>query len=770
MEEERAVRKLAMFAFSFSAAVILCNHLLPQTWRLGAAGMGAVLFLLVLVLRKGKLRLMLSLVCAGLSLGFLWPQAYDALFFQPARELDDRTVRLTAAVQDYPQQTDYGWKVPVRMKTQRGTELSVLLYTDEQGESLRPGDRVESVTHLTLGSYSAAGEEITYYTAKGIFLWGQCYGQLAVDRPAHIPVRYWPAHLAWLLKSGIDAVFPEESASLVRAVVTGSRDKLTDEFTSSLERTGLSHTVAVSGMHLSCFAGILALLLGRGKRLTAGLVILWSLVFSGVAGSTPSVTRAAVMIILLQLAPLLGRERDDATALGFALMLLLVWNPYSAAHVGLQLSFASVAGIFMLGSALQTRTVKALKLDRKAAAPTEGLLFGVARAVLSVLCATVGAMAATVPLTAIHFGTVSLIAPLSNLLNLWAVTGVFAAGMLTGALGLFFPALARILAVPVSWLAGYVQWCSGLLSGFPFACLTMDSVYYRGWLLLCYLLVILAFSFRRRRVIVPVCCATVALAACILLTALEFDRGGLKAVVLDVGQGQSVLLRCGEGLVLVDCGGDAADNPGDTAAGYLNARGWERIDILVLTHFHEDHANGVRQLLERIRVEQIFAPDVEPDAPLRQEILAAAEERNIPVHLLEQGLELTFDKGGKLTLYPPMRSGGDANELGLSVLASSGETDILITGDMSGQSEGVLLQCAALPDIELLIAGHHGSKYSTTQELLDVVKPELCAISVGEHNRYGHPAGEVLQRLAESGSEIYRTDRNGTVDITFHEP
>ena len=252
------MRKLAAVSFSFSAAVFACNYVLCSSLWLGAAGVFLVFFAASFLLKKGKGRRLLSLICAGLCAGFIWTYFYDAVFFAPARELDDRTIQLSAVVIDYPRQRDYGWQVSAKMETQQGRTIHVLLYTDEQGAELRPGDRIQSVTHCTLGTTSSAGEEITYYTAKGIFLWGQCYGTLHIDRPETIPLRYLPAHLAYRLKEGIDAAFPEETAGIVRAVVTGSRDKLTDEFTSSLERTGLSHTVAVSGMHLSCFVGILA--------------------------------------------------------------------------------------------------------------------------------------------------------------------------------------------------------------------------------------------------------------------------------------------------------------------------------------------------------------------------------------------------------------------------------------------------------------------------------------------------------------------------------
>ncbi|MEM5781314.1 MAG: ComEC/Rec2 family competence protein, partial [Lawsonibacter sp.] len=133
----------------------------------------------------------------------------------------------------------------------------------------------------------------------------------------------WPALWAKALKTGIHAAFPPDAAPLIQALVTGNRDGLTDEFTTSLQRAGLSHTVAVSGMHLAFLASMVSLLLGKGKRSTALATLVGVAVFCGIVGNTPSVLRAAVMIGMLQIAPLLRRERDDVTALAFALMLIL---------------------------------------------------------------------------------------------------------------------------------------------------------------------------------------------------------------------------------------------------------------------------------------------------------------------------------------------------------------------------------------------------------------------------------------------------------------
>ena len=452
------MRRLAIFSFSFGAAA-LCAALLPldgALWLLGALALAAAL-LTGLPHGSKKARLAVRWGAMGLAAGFLWTAGYTALFWRPAQALDDRTVRLSGTVAEWPQEREYGWSVLVRMETE-GPAVPTLLFADSQAAQLRPGDRVETVAHCTLADRSRAGEEITYYTAKGILLTAQGYGLLSWERPEAVPLRDRPALWSRALKDSIDRSFPGDAAPLVKALVTGNRDSLTDPFTTSLQRTGLSHTVAVSGMHLSFLAALVSGLLGRGKRRSALATCGVVLVFTLISGCTPSVVRAAVMLILLQLAALLGRERDPLTALALALMLLLAWNPFSAAHIGLQLSFASVAGILLFSDRLQERMLRGWKRPPKDSTPLR-LLGALVRFGAAALSATLGAMVFTTPLTALYFGSLSLISPLANLMTLWAVSAAFSGGLIAGAAGAVLPELGRVLALPV--LPFWTGWCPG---------------------------------------------------------------------------------------------------------------------------------------------------------------------------------------------------------------------------------------------------------------------------------------------------------------------
>ena len=227
---------LAILSFSFAAAV-LCANYLPLEGVLLPLGCAFVLAFAVTFLprlrqmpRNRKARY----AAFGLALGCLWTVGYSQVFWAPAQALDEKTVRLTATVSQWPQETDYGGvSVLARADTEGWVTVPILLYVDEQGSDLRPGDRIETVVHCTLADQTSTGEEITYYTAKGIFLTGQAYGRLEVEQPDHIPLRDRPAYWSQALKESIAQTFPGDVSGLVQALVTGNRDSLTDPFTTS---------------------------------------------------------------------------------------------------------------------------------------------------------------------------------------------------------------------------------------------------------------------------------------------------------------------------------------------------------------------------------------------------------------------------------------------------------------------------------------------------------------------------------------------------------
>ena len=238
----------------------------------------------------------------------------------------------------------------------------------------------------------------------------------------------------------------------------------------------------------------------------------------------------------------------------------------------------------------------------------------------------------------------------------------------------------------------------------------------------------------------------------------------MSAVVTDVGQGECVILCSGDEAVVVDCGsGNSYIDAGRRAADQLSVMGIRRLSALVLTHYHADHANGVAALLSRIPADRLWIPDIEDEFGVRDRVTAQAAADGADVTLVTAPRQLTLGEA-VLTVFPPIGR-GDMNEQGLTVLCSAGDFDLLITGDMAGSTERELIGNYDLPDTEVLVVSHHGSKYSSAREFLLETSPETAVISVGD-NGYGHPTEEAMGRLAAADAEIYRTDRQGSILIT----
>ena len=250
----------------------------------------------------------------------------------------------------------------------------------------------------------------------------------------------------------------------------------------------------------------------------------------------------------------------------------------------------------------------------------------------------------------------------------------------------------------------------------------------------------------------------------LLSTRNLYDRSRGVMTAVDVGQGQSLVLMQGEQTLVIDCGSIyTLDNAGERTGSYLISSGRRQIDVLLLTHLHADHCNGVTMLMDMLPVRQLILPaDVEDEDGLLDEILEAAEARGTSVSYVSCDEERDFG-AIHARLFAPAGQ-GDANERCMMGVYSIGTYDMLVTGDAPKAAEKDLLSRYPLRDLELLIVGHHGSRYSSSGELLNSIGADTAVISVG-YNTFGHPTYETLERLAAYGYHIYRTDLNGSVEI-----
>jgi len=254
-------------------------------------------------------------------------------------------------------------------------------------------------------------------------------------------------------------------------------------------------------------------------------------------------------------------------------------------------------------------------------------------------------------------------------------------------------------------------------------------------------------------------CIVGGLCAAFVASRLETKLDHYRMTVLDVGQGQCVLLQAEDENYVVDCGSSYSKGAVDLAARTLLSQGVTEIDGLILSHYDVDHAGGAEAFLSRIPAAHIYLPDVEDDGGIRSLLQSEYAENII---WIPQGESLSIPEG-ELTIFGGMPGKTD-NESSLCVLFQPENCDILITSDRSTVGEEYLLTQTDLPELEVLVVGHHGAADSTGLFLLRETMPKLAVISVGV-NQYGHPSEEVLELLALFGCQVLRTDLNGTITV-----
>jgi competence protein ComEC len=603
---------------------------------------------------------------------------------------------------------------------------------------------------------------------------------LALTRSAEIRER---------AEQGLGRGMPAREAALARGFVLGEDEDIGAETSEDFRRAGLSHLLAVSGQNVTLLALLAMPLLGAlGIPLRERLVWMLGLivVYVPLAGAGPSIQRAGLMGAAGVLATLAGRRRSRFHALLLALGVTLAIDPSVAADVGWQLSFAAVAGIFILVAPLREAIAARLGRGGWRGALAEGA------------AVTIAATLATAPLIAFHFETLSTTTLLANLLAMPAVAPAMWLGMATAAAsqvpGLPVEALNWLDALLLGYIAQVAAWCGR--PGWAEVHVRLGGAGLVGSYLGLGVAIALTARLRRLRRLSAarsrgvgfrttargeerlsrvlqrrqprpnrVQIALLALAVLVLAVQLVSAGGGsdataappgLRVEVLDVGQGDAILLQpAAAPAVLVD-GGPA----GDDLAAKLDAAGVGRLGAAVVTHDQSDHAGGIEGLLGHFPVARLAY------GRLGRETLAAAQAAGATPLRIAQGGELRSGSLRLEVLWPPPAllsepsAGADPNQLALVLLARWHDFSMLLTAD--AEAEAVPFDPGP---VDVLKVAHHGSDDAGLGTLLDRARPRLAVISVGAGNPYGHPTATTLATLAAHGVRALRTDEDGTVTL-----
>ena len=563
-------------------------------------------------------------------------------------------------------------------------------------------------------------------------------------------------------ESALERGTPDAESALLRGFLLGEDDRIDPRTVDDFKRSGLAHLLAVSGDCVMLLALLGAWLLGLlGVRLRARLVALLALIaiYVPVAGAGPSIQRAGIMGAAGVIAMLAGRPRWRWYAVLLAAAATLLLSPRSISDPSWQLSFAAVIGILLLA-----RPIRDLVLaPGERASPAR-------RALAEGAGVTIAATLATAPLFAHHFGAMSLASLPANLFALPAVAPMMWLGMLASILGQVpglpvqpFTGLAGLLAAYVAQVAHWLATPDWAQVGVELP--SWPSVAAAYAFLGAGAGALLAFLRRRRGATGPshrAKLALVAAAAVAALAALWIGStpgarelpAGLRIVVMDVGQGDAILLQPADGgPILVDGG-----PPGDDLDDHLRSEGVSRLAAVVVTHDQSDHVGGIDELLyDGFPVHRLIYGRVGGD------FLRAASLAHVRPLEVSEGSEIA---SGTLHLdveWPSQAAldgapGEDPNRTALVMLARWRSFSMLLT------AEATDVPMDPGP-IDVLKVSHHGSDDPGLDSLLDRTVPRLAVISVGADNPYGHPTRATLETLAEHHIPTLRTDQEGDIAI-----
>jgi len=746
------VRKLAWFTTGFTGAYLFCFYLYSGKTLYFAA---SILFILGAVLcalpRSILYQRIVGILLIGASFGMLVMQLYTQMHLDPAKQMDGSTVTEWIEISDYSYETANGIGADGHLSID-GKRYKVRLYLQDI-DSLSPGDRLYGTFSL---SETGKGD-ISYLQSKGITFRLYAEELYELEEAEGTSAANLPAVIRNHIGKTLETIFPKDTYGFAKALFLGDSNDLTYEDDVAFRNSGIRHIIAVSGLHIAILLSAVYSLTHKRRILTPLIGIPVLLLFAAIVGFTPSVNRACLMQGLMLLSILFNQEYDSPTSLAFAVLTILLIDPMSISSVSFQLSVSSILGILLFEDRIrkylsQLKYLKNSKGNDKTAK--------LKRWFTSTVSVSISALVFTLPISAFYFQSFSLLSVLTNLLTLWVVTYIFCGIGISLLMGLVFAPLGMAAAWIVSWPIRYVTGIAGLMGKLPIGYVPADNIYMLLFLGFAYLFLFLFIRNGKYKLRVMALCFGAVFVACSAASIMESRIDRFRVTVLDVGQGQCVLIQSKDQCYMVDCGADSGERAASAAVRALWSNGFYRLDGIILTHYDKDHVNGVEPFLVQSGADKLYLPDSEDKGNFRSGI-----ENNFrgTVDIVDEKTVIPCGDG-MITVFP---SNPDAtgNESSLCILFQAADCDILITGDRNKSGELQLIEQATLPDLEALIVGHHGARSSTSLELLRATMPEVAVISVGEDNFYGHPEQETLDRLTLFGCKILRTDKDGTIII-----
>lgn len=551
----------------------------------------------------------------------------------------------------------------------------------------------------------------------------------------------------------------EEHGGILSAILLSEKSEMEEEIKELYQKNGISHILAISGLHIS-FIGLGIYQILRKAGISYGMAgILSCLILTGyvmMIGDSVSVIRAYVMLLFRIGADMSGRVYDMLTALTFSAAVTILKQPLYLMDAGFYMSYGAIVGILLIKPELER-------------------LFPFKWRVVKSLMPGIAIHLTLYPVLLWFYYEISTYSFLWNLLVIPLMSWVMGLGVLGSLLCGINRSVGKLILLPVELILRLYGILCETGSNMP-----MTSVVFGkpdGWkLVLYYIVLVLLISYihlcKSESLLKRIKRAVIGIGMMLMCLFIEFPNGKIQVTILDVGQGDCIYIEGPQGKhYLIDGGSSDISQVGKyRIESFLKSQGAGSLDYVFVSHGDLDHYNGIQEMIERqktgVQIKNLLLPENYKNDEALLELAYLAQEEGIKVSVFLQGQ--TISEGGfSISCIQPGNEQqlleGNAGSMVLDV--SFGNFDMLCTGDVEKEGEELLLQNVAGKDYDVLKVAHHGSKYTTQNALLQVIKPEIALISAGEGNSYGHPHTETLERLKNVGCRIFQTMQQGAITL-----
>ena len=600
------------------------------------------------------------------------------------------------------------------------------------------------------------------------------------------------------VKNILNTNLDKDEANLCIGLLIGDRTNISKQIEEDFKNSNLTHMLAVSGSHFTYI--ILAIsFVNKGikrKRLGQIIMIIVIILFMNLTGNTASVVRSGIMAIYIILASIFHKRADIWTSMAVAIIIQLINNPYAIFDIGLQLSYGGVIGIVVFNKNILSKILyfdnyikinikekiqKNNKYKMQEINNTEIKLSKVKKYIIEASAVTISANIVIIPIMMYHFNTISFTFLISNLL----VGPILGFVVIFGFILIFLSFILNSFLMPfffiLNILISIILYIAHICANLPFSkvfVLTPNKLmlvlFYLNLFILVYykeknvknkkqkyfsilLIIIIIFNF-----IYPLAAST---------------KKNLTINFIDVGQGDSTLIRVDNKNILIDGGGslysDSFDVGEKTLFPYLLDRGITYLDYVIVSHFDADHFQGLEYVINNIKVKNAIISSLGQNSKEYETFLNLAKKKKINIIYVKKGDSINFNNAKIEILYPDNEIINDnaKNNNALVCKLIYNNFSMLFTGDIEEIAEKKILKLYEKNKEKLradvLKVGHHGSKTSSSYDFIKTVSPKIALIGVGKDNNFGHPNLGVIERLEKSGATIYRTDNMGEIELSI---